>query len=142
MTKSKLIIGIASLIIIILGALFIRHDIKQTKLEKEARTAEYNRIIEEDRIKKAEERKAEFEERRRQVEAKAAKKKAEADAEWAALKSKYDCNGSSCLNICSYSQMEKWVAGNNSYENCKYVYYRTGTYKTLYHKELLSLIHI
>ena len=137
MTKPKQIIGITSLIIVlgIICTLFIIHDTKQTKLKEEARIAENLRKVEESRLRD-EKRKAEREERRKQTEAKAAKIKAEADAEWATLKSKYDCNGSNCLSVCSYSQMEKWVAGNDSYENCKYVYYRTGTYKNLYHKEL------
>jgi len=111
---------------------------KQTKLKEEARIAENLRNVEASRLRD-EKRRAERKERekwRKEAEAKAVKKKAEEDAEWAELKLKYDCNGNNCLSVCSYSQMEKWVAGNNSYENCKYVYYRTGTYKNLYHKEL------
>lgn len=69
-----------------------------------------------------------------------AKIKAWEDAEKAEelkkLESKYKCSGPSCYSVCSIPDMEGWLAKDNSYEACSYVFNLKPTYYNFYQKQI------
>lgn len=67
-----------------------------------------------------------------------AKIKAAKDAEtlkkFKKLESKYKCSQASCYDVCSIPDMEAWLAGNDNYEACLYVFNLKTTYKNNYQR--------